>query len=193
MIYKLTSFALFVALFSVGLAQNTVGTTVFQPDLVDDGYTLLYSQPTPCVLVGLLRRSGTRGSTRTRCVPATWLPARERDPFDLQASGVFDDPTWAGGAATVGRNWDNETLWSFTLNDSTARLHHDIEVKPDGNVFAIAWEHFTPSEALQAGRDTSLIPEDGLWSEMILELSPNGEGGADVVWEWHAWDHSARF
>ena len=78
-------------------------------------------------------------------------------------------------------------MWSFTLNDSTARLHHDIEVKPDGNVFAIAWEHFT-AEALQAGRDTSLIPEDGLWSEMILELSPNGDG-ADVVWEWHAWDH----
>ena len=24
---------------------------------------------------------------------------------------------------------------------------------------------------------------------MILELAPDGDGGANVVWEWHAWDH----
>ena len=51
-----------------------------------------------------------------------------------------NDPIWAGGGgATVERRtWDNEVLWSYTLNDSTGRLHHDIEVKPKGNVFAIA-------------------------------------------------------
>ena len=87
------------------------------------------------------------------------------------------------------RTWDNEVLWSYTLNDSTGRLHHDIEVKPDGNVFAIAWEHFSAAEALEAGRDSALVPEDGLWSEMILELAPDGNGGANMVWEWHAWDH----
>jgi len=194
MIYKLTSFALFVALFSVGLAQNTIGTTVFQPDLVDDGYTLLYPHNQPHVY--LLDFCGE--------VVHTWTNEDTLRPGNmayLQENGdliltyrpqVFsNDPIWAGGGgATVERRtWDNETLWSFTLNDSTARLHHDIEVKPDGNVFAIAWEHFTPAEALEAGRDTSLIPEEGLWSEMILELSPNGGGGADVVWGWHAWDH----
>jgi hypothetical protein len=62
-------------------------------------------------------------------------------------------------------------------------------VKPDGNVFAIAWEHFSPEEAIQAGRDSALVPEDGLWSEMVVELSPDGNGGANIVWEWHAWDH----
>ena len=46
------------------------------------------------------------------------------------------------------------------LNDSTACLHHDIEVKPDGNVFAIAWEHFSAEEAIQVGRDSALVPED---------------------------------
>ena len=33
--------------------------------------------------------------------------------------------------------WNEErgtTLWSYTLNDSTGRLHHDIEVKPNVNL-----------------------------------------------------------
>ena len=73
MIYKLTSFALFVALFSVGLAQNTVGTTVFQPDMVDDGYTLLYPHNQPHVyLLDFCGEVVHTGPTRTRCVPATW-------------------------------------------------------------------------------------------------------------------------
>ena len=28
-----------------------------------------------------------------------------------------------------------------------------------------------------------------MWSEAIFELQPNGNGGVDIVWEWHLWDH----
>ena len=175
-------------------AQNTIGVTDFQPDLVDDGYTLIYPHNQPNVY--LLDFCGE--------VVHTWANADTLRPGNmayLQENGdivmtyrpqVFSsDPIWAGGGgATIERRtWDNDVLWSYTLNDSTARLHHDIEVKPDGNVFAIAWEHFSAEEAIQAGRDSALVPEDGLWSEMILELSPDGNGSANVVWEWHAWDH----
>ena len=175
-------------------AQNTIGVTDFQPDLVDDGYTLIYPHNQPNVY--LLDFCGE--------VVHTWANADTLRPGNmayLQENGdivmtyrpqVFSsDPIWAGGGgATIERRtWENDVLWSYTLNDSTARLHHDIEVKPDGNVFAIAWEHFSAEEAIQAGRDSALVPEDGLWSEMILELSPDGNGSANVVWEWHAWDH----
>lgn len=174
--------------------QNTIGVIDFQPDLVEEGYTLVYPHNQPNVY--LLDMCGE--------VVHTWTNADTLRPGNvayLQENGdivltyrpqIFsNDPIWAGGGgATVERRtWDNEVLWSYTLNDSTGRLHHDIEVKPDGNVFAIAWEHFSAEEAVNAGRDTSLVPEDGLWSEMILELAPDGNGGADVVWEWHAWDH----
>ena len=194
MISKLYTSALLL-LVTCGLqAQNTIGVTEFQPDLVDDGYTLLYPHNQPNVY--LLDFCGE--------VVHTWTNADTLRPGNvayLQENGdivltyrpqVFSaDPIWAGGGgATVERRtWDNDVLWSYTLNDSTGRLHHDIEVKPNGNVFAIAWEHFSAEEALQAGRDSTLVPEDGLWSEMVLELSPDGNGSADIVWEWHAWDH----
>lgn len=187
---------LFLSLSSTFLlfGQNTIGVIDFQPDLVEEGYTLVYPHNQPNVY--LLDMCGE--------VVHTWTNADTLRPGNvayLQENGdivltyrpqIFsNDPIWAGGGgATVERRtWDNDVLWSYTLNDSTGRLHHDIEVKPDGNVFAIAWEHFSAEEAVNAGRDTSLVPEDGLWSEMILELAPDGNGGADVVWEWHAWDH----
>ena len=175
-------------------AQNTIGLTEFQPDLVDDGYSLIYPHNQPNVY--LLDMCGD--------VVHTWTNADSLRPGNvayLQDNGDLvltyrpqafsSDPIWAGGGgATVERRtWENEVIWSYSLNDSTGRFHHDIEVKPNGNVFAIAWEHFSADEALLAGRDSSLIPEIGLWSEMILELQPDGNGGADVVWEWHAWDH----
>ena len=175
-------------------AQNTIGVTDFQPDLVEEGYTLLYPHNQPNVY--LLDFCGE--------VVHTWANADTLRPGNmayLQENGdlvmtyrpqVFSsDPIWAGGGgATIERRtWENDVLWSYTLNDSTGRFHHDIEVKPNGNVFAIAWEHFSAQEALEAGRDSAIVPEDGIWSEMILELSPDGEGGATVVWEWHAWDH----
>jgi hypothetical protein len=28
-----------------------------------------------------------------------------------------------------------------------------------------------------------------MWSEAIFEIQPDGNGGAEVVWEWHLWDH----
>ena len=176
------------------LGQNTIGVIDFQPDLVDDGYTLVYPHNQPNVY--LLDMCGE--------VVHSWSNPDDIRPGNvayLQENGdivltyrpqIFaDDPIWAGGGgATVERRtWDNDVLWSYTLNDSTGRLHHDIDVKDDGNVFAIAWEHFSAEDALAAGRDSSIVPDDGLWSEMILELAPDGTGGASVVWEWHAWDH----
>jgi len=194
MMTRLTFAALVFTMSTASFAQNTLGVTDFQPDLVEEGYNLIYPHNQPNVY--LLDMCGE--------VVHSWTNADSLRPGNmayLQENGdivmtyrhrVFaDDPIWAGGGgATIERRtWDNDVIWSFTLNDSTARLHHDIEVKPDGNVFAIAWEHFSAEEALQAGRDTSIIPEGGLWSEMVLELAPDTSGGAIVVWEWHAWDH----
>ena len=174
--------------------QNTIGVTDYEPDMVDEGYTLLYPHNQPNVhlvdMCGEVVHTWTNADT-LRPGNVAYLQENGDIVLTYRPQIFSNDPIWAGGGgATVERRtWDNDVLWSYTLNDSTGRLHHDIEVKPDGNVFAIAWEHFSAEEALEAGRDSSIVPEDGLWSEMILELSPDGNGSADVVWEWHAWDH----
>ena len=174
--------------------QNTIGVTDYEPDMVDEGYTLLYPHNQPNVhlvdMCGEVVHTWTNADT-LRPGNVAYLQENGDIVLTYRPQIFSNDPIWAGGGgATVERRtWDNDVLWSYTLNDSTGRLHHDIEVKPDGNVFAIAWEHFSAEEALAAGRDSALVPEVGLWSEMILELSPDGNGGAEVVWEWHAWDH----
>lgn len=95
-----------------------------------------------------------------------------------------------GGEKIEVRDWDNNIVWEYTLNDSLNRLHHDIAVHPNsGNVFAIAWEKKTEAEAIQAGRNPALLDDGELWPDRIVELAPDGNGSATIVWEWHVWDH----
>jgi len=94
-----------------------------------------------------------------------------------------------GGEKIECRDWDNNLVWEYTLNDSLNRLHHDIALNPNGNVFAIAWQKKTEEEAIQAGRDPALLDDGELWPDRIIELEPDGNGGATIVWEWSVWDH----
>ena len=109
MISKLYTSALLL-LVTCGLqAQNTIGVTEFQPDLVDDGYTLLYPHNQPNVY--LLDFCGE--------VVHTWTNADTLRPGNvayLQENGdivltyrpqVFSsDPIWAGGGGATSRATD---------------------------------------------------------------------------------------
>jgi hypothetical protein len=53
----------------------------------------------------------------------------------------------------------------------------------------IAWEKKTASEGYAMGREEIDNPLNQMWSEAIFEIQPDGNGGAEVVWEWHLWDH----
>jgi len=83
------------------------------------------------------------------------------------------------------KNWDGNLIWEFEYNSNTYITHHDIEPMPNGNVLAIAWEVKTAAQSTQAGRDRASIT----WPDHIIEVEPDGDGGAEIVWEWHAWDH----
>lgn len=85
--------------------------------------------------------------------------------------------------------WDGEKVWDFTFASEEHLLHHDIEVLPNGNVLAIAWEAKSAEEALAAGRDPATIPENGLWPDMVVEIEPQRPSGGRIVWQWRAWDH----
>lgn len=85
-------------------------------------------------------------------------------------------------------DWDSNLLWSFDISDSLQCQHHDICPLPNGNVLAVAWELKTVDEASAAGRNPALLGTS-LWSEKVVELQQVGEDGANIVWEWHVWDH----
>lgn len=97
----------------------------------------------------------------------------------------------AGGGGIIEEfDWDGNVVWSFTHSTETQLMHHDIQPMPNGNILAIVWERKTKEELVQAGRDPSTIPfVNRMDIDAIFEIHPLPEGGGDVVWEWHTWDH----
>ena len=97
----------------------------------------------------------------------------------------------AGGTGGIVQeiDWDGSVVWEWKLSNAERVLHHDIEPLPNGNVLAIGWEVKTPAELRQAGRRIDRIPEQGLWPDFVIEVEPVRPNGANVVWEWHVFDH----
>jgi len=177
----------------MGFAQNTVGTIEYESDLALDGYNMvvpLFGKD--AMLVDMCGEVVHTWESADTLRHSTWSYLQPNGDLvrTLRQADVANDVIWTGGGGGIieRRSWDNDLLWSYTLNDSLYRLHHDIHVMENGNVLALAWELKDSAQYMAAGGDTTLI-DDVLWSEMIVELQPNAEGGADVVWEWHAWDH----
>lgn len=82
-------------------------------------------------------------------------------------------------------DWDGNLIWSYRVANSDFHQHHDIEPMPNGNVLVIAWERKTSGEAVEAGSMNNSV----YWPEVIFELEKVGFNDANVVWEWHQWDH----
>jgi len=93
------------------------------------------------------------------------------------------------GGRIVHKTWDDELIWNYTYANDEVRQHHDFQVLPNGNVLLLAWERKTMEEAIQAGRIPSLTSSDGVWYEHIVEVKPIGVDSAEIVWEWHVFDH----
>ena len=172
-------------------AQNTVGLLSYKPAKTFDGFNLIYPHNQPNVY--LLDNCGE--------VVNTWTDAANIRPGNtayLRPDGtlvktkrnamVTDDAIWAGGGGAVIEivDWDNNLLWSYELNNDTARLHHDIALKNNGNILAIAWELKTEAQAIAAGRDPASMAQGKLWPDHIIEIDPTT---SEIVWKWHVWDH----
>lgn len=175
-------------------AQNTMGVITHVDSLTDPGFNLYYPFGQSSVFLldncGRVVNEWTDDPNFAPSASVYLMPNGNlvKTKYDVSIAG---DPIFAGGGGEFIeiRDWDNNLLWEYELEDSFYRLHHDIAPMANGNVLAIAWEKFTAAEAIAAGRDTSLLDEGEVWSEMVLELKPVGTDSFDIVWEWHAWDH----
>jgi hypothetical protein len=191
------------------LLANTVGLISYEVDAAYEGYTLF--APSNSTLTYLIDMEGNQvRSWQSDLTPMTAelladgsLIRAGRVPTQGLAEGQAPKQ-WAPG--TSGRiekfDWDGNLNWSYTLATPDMHLHHDFEVKPNGNILAIAWERKTFAEAVQAGRrpsDVPRAPDTGareIWPDVIIEVQPNqpapgetfAEGG-EIVWRWNVWDH----
>lgn len=180
--------ALFITTFSFAAVFN--GYTLFTPNvggqtqqgiitfLMDNDYNIVHSwqhENSPASMPYLIH-GNEPGFEHTQLI----YPYKVSNPT-MTAGGV------GGGVACY--SWDGVKLWDFVLSDDTYQHHHDVEPLPNGNVLLIAWERKDKTASIQAGRLTFNSDLEELWSEAIIEIKPNGTGGADIVWEWHLWDH----
>lgn len=85
-------------------------------------------------------------------------------------------------------SWDGELLWELDWNDDQRLHHHDFEPLPNGNLLLIAWEYKSGADATAHGR-AHWEEEEEFWPDYLVEIRPTGKNGAEVVWEWHTWDH----
>ena len=109
-----------------------------------------------------------------------------------QAVGDFSGGGTAGKIERIG--WDGTAEWSWEYSSVDYITHHDIEPMPNGNILAIAWEDKSEAEALQAGRNPAIASDApggnaNVWPDHIIEIEPLANNQANIVWEWHAWDH----
>ena len=173
------------------IAQNTIGLLKYVPEKVFQGYNLIYPHNQSNVF--LLNNCGRivhiwKGDSNWRPGNAVYL-REDGNLVKCTRPAVFlNDPIWAGGGGQRVEilNWDNQLINYFELNDSSFRLHHDAVPMKNGNILMIAWERKNYEEAITAGRKPDLLPQNEVWSEVILEWSPELDS---IVWKWHAWDH----
>jgi hypothetical protein len=187
---------------SVFCQQHTVGLIQYDPALSYEGYNLHYphNQGNAYLLnncgeiVHMWRDSIYRPGN------GIWLSENGNLYVTKGKNALSNSFIHAGGGGEKVeiRDWNNNLLWTYTINDSTQRMHHDIEVMPNGNILAIVWQYKNDAEAIANGRNPAKLTGsgalgNGLWPEKIVELQPNlTNGTTQIVWQWNVWDHMVQ-
>ncbi len=178
---------IFLCISSVAVSQNTVGI-ISATNEVYDGFTLFSVHKKSF----LINNCGEKINEWTSDYPpgnAVYLLPNG----NLLRAGRNDGQstiTFGGSGGVVELfDWDGNLLWQFEYNNNQMRQHHDVFPMPNGNVLILAATVMTEAEALQAGRDPSLLTDNELYNEQIIEVEPVGLNQANIVWEWNIKDH----
>ena len=171
------------------LEARTVGVLERDDARAQPGYTLLCAGR-EVYLIDLDGRVVHEWRSERNVFVAYLLPNGNlvRDGSDCEQAVGFR----AGGAAGYVEEvtWENERVWRFSrLPYDVFLTHHDLEVLPSGHVLLLCWQRMSKGAAIAAGRRPELLPDGEVWNEMVLEVAPDGRGGATVVWQWSMWDH----
>ncbi|PKL81158.1 MAG: hypothetical protein CVV25_01585 [Ignavibacteriae bacterium HGW-Ignavibacteriae-4] len=179
-------FVLTIVLSNNLYSEQTIGLFLNTPQAYD-GYTLF--SPSASNTTYLIDNCGEKVHSWT----STTTPGNVAYLLDngilLRTGRTYNPYFTAGGNGGLIQmlDWESNLIWEYSISDSNKCQHHDIEALPNGNILALVWVTHTQEEAIQAGREFSLIE---LWSEKLIEIKPDLiNGGGEVVWEWDTWDH----
>lgn len=178
-------------IFCINVNAQNLGLLSYNKEKTYDGYTMIYPHNQPSVM--LLDNCGNivhkwTDAANSRPGNTAYLLPNGNLVKTKRPAVVVNDSIWAGGGgATIDIvDWDNNLLWTYTQNDEKARLHHDIKVMPNGNILTIVWEKISKEEAIEWGRNPSLIAQNALYPDAIYEINPMS---SNIVWSWHVRDH----
>ena len=92
------------------------------------------------------------------------------------------------GAADAGRvqeiDPNGNVIMDFFYSSPTFLSHHDLTLIGD-NILITAWEVKSSTEVNDAGGSAT----SDKWPTHFVEIANDGNGGGQIVWEWHIWDH----
>ena len=100
-----------------------------------------------------------------------------------KADTATNSPIGAGGGGERIQkvDWDGNVTWDYIYYDAEKRLHHDVEILPNGNILAIAWVIQDQASSIQAGRDPANLSFGFLLNERIIEIEPTGPTSGNIV------------
>ena len=183
-----TFLIIFITSLSVSIfSQNTLGTITNNNPY--EGYTLF--SPNTSTETYLIDNCGRLIHSWT----SSYLPGNSVYLLEngnlLRATKINNTDITFGGVG--GRielfDWDNTLLWEYTYSSSLYSQHHDIYPLPNGNILMLAVNTIPQTQAIQFGRNPSLILDGKIYNEQIIELEPIGTTGANIVWQWNIKDH----
>ncbi|MFK7785382.1 MAG: aryl-sulfate sulfotransferase [Crocinitomicaceae bacterium] len=183
---------LLVFLFSYNGYGQTIGLTSYTPQN-HDGYVLFSGISSNETY--LIDKCGNKVHEWT----SSYKPGLSVDLLptgDLLRTCAVTSPWFGSGSGKGGvveiYDWNGNVLWNYQVSDSLYCQHHDAIVLPNGNVLVVTWASKTLSDATQAGKNpavTTVLNDQMVWSESIIELQPINSDSAEIVWQWNAWDH----
>jgi hypothetical protein len=193
--------SIFLMTITVSVAQNppasdnagpaTQGTGLIRNDPgAFAGYTLL--SPLQSTSTFLIDMNGRVVKTwKTDSTPSSIAYLLENG--NLLRAGLAENSafgrTAGGGGKMQEFNWDGELVWDFAYGSATATQHHDFARLPNGNILMLVKEKKTAADAIAAGRIPSTVEGTEVQPDSLVEIKPGGKNDAQVVWEWHLWDH----
>jgi hypothetical protein len=170
---------------TVSSARNTIGLLYNSPGAYQ-GYTLFV--PMTYNVVYLIDNNGELVHSWANDQHAN-LSVRLLENGHLLTTIAPVDGVSGGGVRE--KDWENNVVWEYSFPPYGYRLHHDVEMLPNGNILFLAQEIKSKVECLMAGRKREYLFTDEMNSEVIIEIKPTGVSSGEIVWEWHVWDHLA--
>lgn len=169
-----------------GFGQNTVGIIFDSADSYE-GYTL-FTTSTETYLINNCGQVINQWTSSYTSGHAVYI----LENGDLIRAGRVDnnDIVFGGLGGIIERfDWDGNKIWEYVYSDSQKSQHHDIYPISNGNILLLAVTIMTNAEAIQAGRDPSTLSQSVLYNEQIVEIKPQENNTATIVWEWNLKDH----